>query len=66
MPKKKDELPPDHLTLLNRVIASCNETAELCDKCRACHINVDKEANRNREQLEIATRLKRTFFPNAS
>lgn len=65
MARSKQQADPEALVLLNRVIASATQTAEECDKCRNCHINVDKEANRNREQLEIAKRLKATFFPNA-
>lgn len=65
MPKAKPELPVEHLTTLNRVIASCAETAALCQKCASCGIDVDKEALRNAEQLKFAQKLKAEFFPNA-
>lgn len=54
-----------HLKILNDVLQMCKETAEYCDKCAACGLNVDPEKRKNDEQMRLAERLKATFFPKA-
>lgn len=63
MAKKASPLGPKELATLNRVISACSETEDLCARCAACNIDVDKERAANRERLELAQALKRTFFP---
>lgn len=63
MAKEKGPLTQDDLKTLNRVIARCNQIADLCNKAGACHIDMDKLATDNKERLEIASKLKATFFP---
>lgn len=58
-------LGDEHLKLLNKVLESCRDTEQLCDQCASCHLDVDRERDKNREQREIATRIKAVFFPNA-
>lgn len=63
MPKKISPLGPKELATLNRVISACAETEELCGRCTACNIDVDKERQANLERMELAKALKRQFFP---
>ena len=62
---KSGPLTDEHLKLLNRILESCSQTEQLCEQCASCHLDVDRERDKNREQREIATRIKAVFFPNS-
>lgn len=56
-------LTEDHRNLLTRLLKECAATNEILQKCRDCHLDVDKELQQNREQQAIATELLKKFFP---
>jgi hypothetical protein len=63
MADKNPALGAKSLEQLNKTIASCMQTRELCNKCKAAMLDVAKEQAENEEQLTIATKLKEQFFP---
>lgn len=63
--KASGPLNEKHLQLLNHIIKSCAETEAFCQSCSDCHIDVTPEQAKNREQAEIARRIKARFFPTA-
>lgn len=68
MASKKDDQPiltQQHLSMLNDVLRLNNEATDLLHKCKECKINVEKEESILKEQRELATRLKKQFFPKA-
>lgn len=56
---------PKQLDELNRLIKSCEETAAYCGKCSRAGLDVTPEERKNADQLEVARKLKREFFPDA-
>lgn len=63
--KVNHPLGPEHLKVLDKVLAACAETAEYCRQCEECNLDVGPELKKNAEQMEIARRIKAKFFPNA-
>lgn len=65
-PAPKSPLGPEHLKALNQVIDACNETQCLCDTCMDAGIDIEPEMQVNKEQLAMAVKLKKAFFPNST
>lgn len=61
----KGPLTEAHLRLLNKLIEACKETERYCQMCEECHLAVEPERRKNREQMDIASRIKARFFPTA-
>lgn len=61
----RSPLTDEHLARLNEVIRQCEYTKQLCERCIECGIDVEPELKLNNEQLEVAQKIKRIFFPNA-
>lgn len=61
--RPRSPLTDDHLETLKLLQQFCPETRDYLGKCEACMINVDKEKSQNEQQLEIASRIRSTFFP---
>lgn len=61
---KNNPLKPDDLEKLNRLLKSCAATKELLNKCTACGLNVEKEVYDNNQQIDVASKIKATFFPD--
>ena len=58
-------LTDQHLKVLDKVLKACAETEEYCKMCEECNLDVSPERQKNKEQREIAERIKRRFFPGA-
>lgn len=63
--QKQGPLTDAHLKLLNKLIEACAETEKYCSMCEECQLDVSPERKKNREQMDIATRIKARFFPLA-
>ena len=63
--KPAGPLTEQHLKVLDKVIALCDETLEYCKKCDACNLDVDAERKKTEEQREMARLMKATFFPHS-
>lgn len=63
-PRKINPLTNEHLARLNHLIQACTETREYLNKCEKCGLNVEPEQHKNNQQLDVAAKLKQTFFPN--
>lgn len=64
MAKKKLAPPPEALKVLNQLLQACAETQEYLSMCKDCMLDVDKEERQNKEQMEIASKIKARFFPD--
>ncbi len=67
-PKVKGQSGPlteRHLEVLNTLLAACHETLQFCGACKDCHLDVEQEIAKTKEQQEIASRIKARFFPTA-
>ena len=56
-------LNQDSCDCLTRVLGSCAETDQLIKACKECGLDVETAESQNNGQRELASRLKRTFFP---
>lgn len=65
-PATPNPLSREHLDRLNQVIEECSITAEMCAKCKDAGVDVEPEMKLNSEQLDMAIKLKRAFFPHES
>lgn len=57
-------LTGEHCSILDRVLLSTAETADLIRRCKECGLPVDDAEQQNTAQREIARRIKASFFPD--
>lgn len=64
-PKVNHPLTGEHLKVLDKLLLACAETEQYCQACEECNLDVTPERQKNKEQAEIARRIKAKFFPGA-
>lgn len=64
--KTSGPMGPEQLDTLNRLLASTAETGRFCDQCEAAGLDVTPEKRKNAEQQEVAQKMKRAFYPDAT
>jgi hypothetical protein len=54
----------EHCKCIDDALEHIARTAELIRKCKDCGLDMGRAEQENQAQLELATRIKRNFFPN--
>lgn len=57
-------LDPTHCSTLNGVLAECGRIQVIIDKCKEAGLTVDHYHEQNKAAAEVASGLKRQFFPD--
>lgn len=56
-------LKPEDLSTLNSVIERAHKHADLLNKAKACGLPVDEHIDRNQAHIDLASNIKKQFFP---
>jgi hypothetical protein len=56
-------LKPEDCTVLSGILQYCHDTGELIQKCKKAGLPVDELEAANNAHIEMASALKREFFP---
>lgn len=64
MPDKSDRplLDPNDEAKLNELLQRLPRTLDQCERCARCGLDVQRELDETRAQLDIAQNLKKEFF----
>lgn len=65
MPDYPNPYNPEHLAQLDAVIQAAQQTNQLCADCAEIGLPFEDEQAANQRALDIATRIKRKWFPHA-
>lgn len=58
-------LTTEHLRMLNECLTECAITANMCEQCQNAGMDISPEMQANKEQMEMAKKLKAAFFPGS-